>query len=425
MTWFSLKMNCLLFCLVAACILVNMAESRKHYGMYVWTWGFDSTVPGCDITAFQKFDQKDRKCFTHTWNTAQKRKWLWDTCNRPGREISTIFISDIFSRLKPAFQNDDCSDTGVTEVKAMLLEGHLTVPALKIYALFAASDEIVSERTYIKYVVWYNDQCAGNANERFDGVAVNNEAFNKSGSDAEQTSYLDKLQEIQTEAQKQVSGRLWTHYSIGWHWGLTRDNKADRLVSWNGVTQKVSEHMIDIFDHVDAQVGYTRFPEIADRVRKAGLAHARRTGKKMFASFYTEKNDGVLCVSTFYPQPCQWGEKTESAMFEIFDNFANFGMADVEPTIHFFRGIYSSGGHPDWPVVRNTAPPTAETMTPLTVQTTTPPTTRTTKPTSTHAPLQQTTLPNVGADCGGGSYCKCWQNPPVCHGTNVPCPCDK
>ncbi|XP_064626874.1 uncharacterized protein LOC135487271 [Lineus longissimus] len=26
--------------------------------------------------------------------------------------------------------------------------------------------------------------------------------------------------------------------------------------------------------------------------------------------------------------------------------------------------------------------------------------------------------------CGAGSYCKCWKNPAVCHGSNAPCTCD-
>lgn len=25
--------------------------------------------------------------------------------------------------------------------------------------------------------------------------------------------------------------------------------------------------------------------------------------------------------------------------------------------------------------------------------------------------------------CGKDSYCKCWQNPPVCHGSDKPCKC--
>jgi hypothetical protein len=90
-----------------------------------------------------------------------KRKWLWTTCSRPGREIGTIFISGVLSKLRPSFVKGDCKSPDVALVKKMLVEGHKEVPGLGIYALFAASDEPVSERGYIKYVVWYNDNCAG------------------------------------------------------------------------------------------------------------------------------------------------------------------------------------------------------------------------------------------------------------------------
>ena len=90
--------------------------------------------------------------------------------------------------------------------------------------------------------------------DRFDGVAVSNNAYAgiKCADDATRTSYLDKLNVIQNEAQKQTSGKLLTHFSISWHWGLCSD--ADSMIDWKGTHATATQHMIDIFDSVDIQV---------------------------------------------------------------------------------------------------------------------------------------------------------------------------
>jgi hypothetical protein len=36
-------------------------------------------------------------------------------------------------------------------------------------------------------------------------------------------------------------------------------------------------------------VGYTKFPVISDRLNNAGAGYSRKVGKKMYATFYTEK----------------------------------------------------------------------------------------------------------------------------------------
>ncbi|KAH3877260.1 hypothetical protein DPMN_001122, partial [Dreissena polymorpha] len=127
------------------------------------------------------------------------------------------------------------------------------VPNLKIYGLYAVSDIEVTERQLVQYIVYYNDQCARNISERFDGVAINNEAYAgiKCGSDAERILYLERLREITSEAGKQTHGRLLTHYSMSWHWGQCHG--APSNITWNGHTYDVSHHMIDIFDSTDVQ----------------------------------------------------------------------------------------------------------------------------------------------------------------------------
>lgn len=93
------------------------------------------------------------------------------------------------------------------------------------------------------------------ANEKCDGVAVNNEAYASikcHSGQSEQTRYLQNLNMIKTEAMKQVHGHLLTHYSVSWHWG--RCGSTQKLITYNGKTQVAVRHMIDIFDSLDVQV---------------------------------------------------------------------------------------------------------------------------------------------------------------------------
>lgn len=144
----------------ASCFLTDTDNSRGHYAMYVWRTGFDPSVHGCDQTDFLDWDSKHSHCFTHTWNSPEKRQWLWDTCNLSGREISSIFLADVYHKVKAGFLANDCDSSDITLLRTTLTEGHISVTNLKIYALFAASDIEVSERHMVPYVVWYNDNCA-------------------------------------------------------------------------------------------------------------------------------------------------------------------------------------------------------------------------------------------------------------------------
>ena len=92
-------------------------------------------------------------------------------------------------------------------------------------------------------------------NEKFDGVAVNNEAYSHikchSGV-VEQRKYLQNLNMIKTEAMKQLYGHLLTHFSVGYHWGHC--GGTPKMITYNGKSQEATRHMIDIFDSVDVQV---------------------------------------------------------------------------------------------------------------------------------------------------------------------------
>ncbi|CAC5397491.1 unnamed protein product [Mytilus coruscus] len=152
------------------------------------------------------------------------------------------------------------------------------------------------------------------ADEKFDGVAVNNEAYASlkcHSGQSEQIRYLQNLNMMKTEAMKQVHGHLLTHYSVSWHWG--RCGSTQKLITYNGKTQDAVRHMVDIFDSIDVQ--------------------------------------GDPCHTTFFPSSCNKGNHTEAGMFDVFDHFKNNGIEQALPCIHYFRGIYSSGGNPDWPIL--------------------------------------------------------------------------
>ncbi|KAJ8320850.1 hypothetical protein KUTeg_002437 [Tegillarca granosa] len=325
----------IILCQIYLCdffILVEHVSDKANYSMYVWTHGFDSTVSGCTEEVFFKWNTANRNCFTHTWNTPSKRQWLWNTCNIAGREISKIFISDMHHKLQNAYELNSCSTDDIQLIKTMLVEGHSKVPGLRIYALFAVSDVGVSEKDLVKYVVWYNDHCAVSQTERFDGVATNNEAFSsiKTGSIDAKLQYLDNLQKVKDEAMKQINGHLSAHYSVSWNWGHHHGNEH---ITWRGKRNDV--------------VGYTIFPQISDRMNISGYDYSISQSKEIYVTFYTNKESP--CQIAFFPQTCHLPDRTEGGMYKVFDQFDQHGIGKAKPCIHYFRGIYSSGGHRDWP----------------------------------------------------------------------------
>ena len=52
------------------------------------------------------------------------------------------------------------------------------------------------EQHLVPGLVWYNQHCANNNLEKLDGVAVNNEAFDKHGSEQVKVDYLENLAKI-------------------------------------------------------------------------------------------------------------------------------------------------------------------------------------------------------------------------------------
>ena len=88
--------------------------------MYVWDNGFDPYIDGCDEKAFLDSDHHP-ECYSHNWNTPEKRQYLWKSCNIEGREISSIFLSGI-PGLKYAKENNDCNTDEIKMVRETLHE---------------------------------------------------------------------------------------------------------------------------------------------------------------------------------------------------------------------------------------------------------------------------------------------------------------
>lgn len=65
--------------------------------MYVWSTGWDNTVLGCDEAKFLASDEAaNPECYTGTWDTEEKRSWLWKTLARPGT-LMFVYIIYIYT----------------------------------------------------------------------------------------------------------------------------------------------------------------------------------------------------------------------------------------------------------------------------------------------------------------------------------------
>ena len=67
---------------------------------------------------------------------------------------------------------------------------------IQIYALLSWGESTLPEQHLVPGLVWYNQNCANNTLEKLDGVAVNNEDFDKHGSQEVKVEYLENLAKI-------------------------------------------------------------------------------------------------------------------------------------------------------------------------------------------------------------------------------------
>eukprot|EP00091_Calanus_sinicus_P000692 TRINITY_DN10618_c0_g1_i1.p1 TRINITY_DN10618_c0_g1~~TRINITY_DN10618_c0_g1_i1.p1 ORF type:complete len:235 (-),score=76.12 TRINITY_DN10618_c0_g1_i1:120-776(-) len=183
--------------------------TREKNLMYSWArmWSGE-----CNQDELEIFDESS-DCFTHPWDTPAKRSKLWCTCNRPGHEIGTLLLYGIARTTRDAMALGDlgCDLDSIAYVRETLAEGQAMVKDLKIYALLSEGGVDVPEAAFVPRLVWYNQHCAQSQAEKLDGVAVNNEDFDKWGSEEEKVAYLTNLAEIATNAGTELK----THYSVG------------------------------------------------------------------------------------------------------------------------------------------------------------------------------------------------------------------
>ena len=89
----------------------------------------------CGQEEFLAWDEKNGECFTNPWNTAAKRRKLWCTCNRPGREIGTLLLYGMGEMIDHAMKGDGCNSEDISLIRTTLSEGHSAVDNLQVSSL--------------------------------------------------------------------------------------------------------------------------------------------------------------------------------------------------------------------------------------------------------------------------------------------------
>jgi len=318
----------------------------------------------CPATLPAYFDEESYPhCFDETWDSTYKRRALWGavrTAVPPERRVTHILLSSVSSIVADAGPGM-CNAPGTENLRSTLREARASTVQAKVYALFAVSDADFSETDKVPDVVAWNKYCATCWNEKFDGVAINNEHFSTVKCDANGTEefLLTRLHEAKQLCHE---GGLELHMSLGWHWGwCSVTDEIPNEIAWAPpgeppVTRPANEHFIDIADSVDAQVSWNVPSTMASRAQKAGALYAQSEGKPFWVLAYTNPND-LDCRYTFFPTVggCATGDRTEAGMWSAFDEMVDLladllGVVDAAARggIHYFRGSYGTG-MPDWP----------------------------------------------------------------------------
>ena len=74
----------------------------------------------------------DPACFTHTWKPEFRRAQLFSTSNVPGREITTLLLSDIRDTVETAHTTENCDTSSVEYLRETLRHGHTSVVGVKV-----------------------------------------------------------------------------------------------------------------------------------------------------------------------------------------------------------------------------------------------------------------------------------------------------
>lgn len=296
-------------------------------------------------------------CFDENWDSSSKRRSLWGaakTAVPAERQVSHILSSKVSHIVV------DCDHVRAHELRATLREAHAPSIGIKVYALFSIDDLAFSEADKVPDVAAWNTQCARCPNERFDGVAINNERFSDINCDnnGSEEEYLDRVWDPKVAA---AAAGLDLHMSLGWRWGLCdRGGGVVNNLSWAppgslAVVNPANHHFIDILDSIDVQVSWNVAGAMENRALTSGVEYAATLGKPFWILAYTNPHDSGDCRFTFFPDAlgCTQGVLTEAGMWGAFDTImASSAISSTATTInagiHYFHGTYGSG-LPGWP----------------------------------------------------------------------------
>lgn len=359
--WFHLLVQSILF-LSKSCVLIaavdTCGEEDNGYSMYVWTQGFNATAPVCNGIYPESKTGEFASCWYHNWESPTSRQHLWATTKIPGRKVTRIFLSDVKRRI----EHDGYASTSNVcdaDLVSFLTEAHRR--GIKVYALFAVSDEAFSETYMARYPHQFNTVC-GRGMAYFDGVSVNNEYFSSVRdctveNEAAQLQFLTNLNTTVTN-----SFPLPLHFSVSWNWDCcdcSSSSYVPRNLIWNGENKSALAHMIDIADSVDVQVAYN-VPEV---MRKRAVPPynywTNKLNKSSTSALYVlaYTNPTSLCQLSFAPHQagsttvtdtCAQGNRTEAGMFSAFD-YVEAALPGAIGGIHYMSGVFSTGITEGWP----------------------------------------------------------------------------
>jgi|ERR1719469_525109 len=348
--------------LIYLSLIVHIAAyscaSDDGYSMYVWTQGFNATADFCSgIYPISKTGSY-ATCWYHNWESPAARQRLWASTNIPGRKVTRIYLSDVKKRIENNGMTLS-SSTCDTDLISFLSGAHQR--GIKVYALFAVSNEAFSETYMAEYPHQFNTAC-GTDMAYFDGVSVNNEYFSQVREciSENQVAQLKFLDDLNTTAHN--SKPLPLHFSVSWNWDCCDCSLSSYVplnLNWGSETKTALAHMIDISDSVDVQVAYN----VPDVMERRGIPPHnyfiakpdKSTTARLYILAYASPNS--LCQLSFSPHKkgsttvtdtCSKGNRTQAGMFAAFDYVEN-ALPGAIGGIHYMGGVFSTGMTTDWP----------------------------------------------------------------------------
>lgn len=340
--------------------IVYSCKPDDGYSMYVWTQGFNASAPFCNGIYPELKTGDYASCWNHNWETPTARQHLWASTKVKKRKVTRIFLSDVKSRIEHNGYSSPSSTTCDADLVSFLSEAHQR--GIKVYALFAVSNEAFSETYMAKYPNEFNTVC-GTDTAYFDGVSVNNEYFSQVRScddPIKETAQLKFLTDLSTTAAN--SYPLPLHFSVSWNWECCDCSSASyvpRNLEWGGETKTALAHMIDIVDSVDVQVAYN-LPQVMEEraepayqywMNKANVS----TTSRLYVLAYASPSS--TCQTSFAPHAkgsttvidtCNSANRTEAGMFAAFDHVEE-QLPGAVGGIHYMGGVFSTGMTDGWP----------------------------------------------------------------------------